>query len=109
MNEQMNLLYHGKQARRTDPETSRDAADSIADVRAILRRRVEAFARSRGASGFTDYEMGTALGNHGSGLRTRRNELTKEGIIVPTDERRTLPSGRRAVVWRHRDFNQEGE
>lgn len=105
MNEQMNLMYHGKQARRTDPETSRDAADSIADVRLILRRKVERFARAQGALGFTDYDMGMALGDHGSGLRTRRNELTKEGIIVPTEQRRTLPSGRKAVVWMHREYH----
>lgn len=103
MNE-LPLFYHGKLARRTDPETSREAAEAIEPLRTRLRRQVAAYAHTRGKMGFTDYEMGQHFANHTSTYRTRRNELTRDGVIVPTDERRLLPSGRRAVVWQHRDF-----
>lgn len=34
-----------------------------------------------------------------SGIRTRRSELVKRGMIVDTGKRVTLDSGRQAKVW----------
>jgi hypothetical protein len=34
-----------------------------------------------------------------SGVRTRRNELVRRGLVVDTGERRRLASGRSAVIW----------
>ena len=34
-----------------------------------------------------------------SGLRTRRSELVNAGLVVDSDRRDTLASGRKAVVW----------
>lgn len=91
-------------ARTTDPQTSIDAALLIEPRRPALRTEVLRFARHR-PDGFTDYDLGRWFGNHGSSYRTRRAELTREGLIVPTGERRTLPSGRKAIVWRIKEDN----
>lgn len=98
---QQSLSFHGKPWRPTDPGTSAEAGQAIQPSKRAIQIQVEAYALDR-PEGFTDYEMGNHFGNHGATYRTRRNELTKEGRIVPTDERRRLPSGRRAVVWKHR-------
>lgn len=97
-------LFDYVPARTTDPHTSHDAAKSIESVTMRIRRAVEDFAIDKGSSGFTDWEMDSFFGCFGSTYRTRRAELTKQGIIVPTHQRRATPSGRTAVVWRHRDF-----
>lgn len=34
-----------------------------------------------------------------SGIRTRRKELVTAGIVVDTQVRKRLPSGRQSVVW----------
>lgn len=101
MNEHTNLLYHGQPWRRTDPGTSAEAGRAIQPSRRSVEIQVEAYALDR-PEGFTDYEMGQHFGNQSATYRTRRHELTQAGRIVPTAERRRLPSGRRAVVWTHR-------
>jgi hypothetical protein len=79
-------------------ETSRAAERMIKPHRHVLREKVLIYAE-RHPRGFTDHELCQFFGNHSSSYRTRRSELASEGIIVATEERRTLPSGRSAVVW----------
>jgi hypothetical protein len=50
--------------------------------------------------------LGNAFHNNGSTYRSRRAELTKSGMIVPTEQRRKMPSGRNAVVWKHKEFTE---
>jgi hypothetical protein len=96
------------QARRTDPETSREAARSLKAER--LRASQEAVLAVLKRHGPLDdhtlvdlYDMLTATGGipeqSPSGIRTRRHELVEAGEVVDTGERAKMPSGRRAIVW----------
>lgn len=44
-------------------------------------------------------EPGTFPPQSDSGLRTRRKELTDAGVVVDTQVRKRLPSGRQSIVW----------
>lgn len=86
-------------ARKTDPDTSKAAASEIADKITMLQAEVMEFAQFRTPFGFTDWELCNHFSNHGSTYRTRRAELTAKGKIKDSGHRRTLPSGRKAIVW----------
>lgn len=97
-------------ARKSDPVTSHEAAGSITAVK--LRESQHAVLRVLGKlrAGATDetiaekyYEM--VAFDHGypyqspSGLRTRRAELVKAGLVEDAGKRKRLASGRNAIVW----------
>lgn len=90
-------------ARRSDPETSHQAAASVRKIRASHRRLLQLF-RSYGR--MTDEEAYEAAVADGwkisrSGLRTRRGELTppRGRGMRDSGERIKTESGRLAVVW----------
>lgn len=97
-------------ARRTDPETSRAAARSVQNI-AQAQEDVLALLRRHGPG--TDEEIafrhavGVSLGmvrkQSPSGLRTRRAELHKQGLVVASGQVRPTISGRASIVWRARD------
>ncbi|MFL6864082.1 MAG: hypothetical protein ACJ8DZ_13895 [Allosphingosinicella sp.] len=92
-------------ARRRDPDTSHQAADSVTPELRQMQVRVAEFAKGRGVSGFTDAEMSSVLKDDGSTYRTRRSELTARNIIIDSGERRAWgDSSRMRIVWRHRDY-----
>lgn len=92
-------------ARRSDPDTSHEAAAAVTPGLRELQQQVEVFARSNGYDGFTDAEMEARLDDPGSTLRTRRSELTARNIVLDSGQRRTFgESPRRRIVWLHRDF-----
>lgn len=103
LNDVIKQLY-----RRHDPDTSKEAADFIEPKRNLLQEDVLNYAFDQGEKGFTDEQLSNAFNCSGSTYRTRRAELTAKGLIVPTQRRARLASGRRAVVWVHRNY-QEGE
>jgi len=92
-------------ARVGDPETSHDAAESVSEfTMTVTRMRILELLRRHGP--MTDpHLLLTFRATYGdrtcseSGLRTRRHELCKAGMVRDTGERVQLPSGRRAVVW----------
>lgn len=95
-------------ARRTDPQTSREAAESVAEL-TLRRRAVLGFLRVNGPMTDTllvegylaEIERGLLLPPQSeSGIRTRRSELVRSGDVIDTGVRWRLPSGRRAIVWR---------
>lgn len=90
--------------RRHDPDTSKQAAESIVDDLTLLQEDVLAYAWDKGGDGFTDHELSRDFNCFGSTYRSRRAELTKLGKIIPTDKRSRTPSGRNAVVWIHKEF-----
>ncbi|MBA7551343.1 hypothetical protein ES705_43883 [subsurface metagenome] len=89
-------------ARRGDPETSWQAAESVAGIResqarvyVLLHRfgpcsdeRLIRFAESRGVM------------MSRSGIRTRRSELVDLGLVEDSDYKIKLKSGRKAIVWK---------
>lgn len=89
-------------ARSADPETSHEAAESVRNV-TDTHDRILGLLRSYGP--LTDSgirEIWTRLlfpRTTDSGLRTRRAELVKAGLVVDTGTRVKLASGRRSIVW----------
>ena len=88
-------------ARTTDPKTSHDAAESVREVTATQDYVLRALRRPR-----TDVELVEAYRNFKiapkaseSGLRTRRSELVRQGLVRDSGRRVVLDSGRAAIVW----------
>lgn len=92
-------------ARRSDPQTSHDAAAAVTPKLNELQRKVENYAGLIGSHGFTDAEMAEYFESTKSTLRTRRAELAERNIIVDSGKTRTFgDSPRQRIVWIHRDF-----
>lgn len=93
-------------ARRTDPSTSHAAARKVTNV-AKVRNHILSILWARGP--LTDPQIaeyyynrvadGSAPMASESGLRTRRAELVKRGLVHATGEREKLDTGRTATVW----------
>ena len=88
-------------ARNTDPLTSHLAGASVGDVTKTQEYILRALRRSR-----TDVELveayhslKTAPRASESGIRSRRAELVRKGLVVDTGRRVRLDSGRYAIVW----------
>lgn len=97
-------------ARLTDPETSHAAAASVGDLRrtqyAVLK-----MLRKRPTTGFTDEELVDAYQHvmldhftayplqSASGIRTRRSELVRLGLVEYASFTRPMSTGRQARVW----------
>lgn len=89
-------------ARRTDPQTSHDAANSLPSDRIrASQNAVLSFLRRHGA--MCDADLVARYDGEPqqspSGLRTRRKELERRGLVVDTGTQTLLPSGRWATVW----------
>lgn len=95
-------------ARRSDPDTSHDAADSIADLTAKQQAVLsvlkmvgpqtdamldEVYERMR-----VNRQLDVPLQSP-SGIRSRRAELVARGLVISTGETVRLASGRSAIVW----------
>lgn len=103
----MNDLFGPAVARKTDPETSHQAAEVVTPGTKTIRTQVEAYAFGRNDKGFIDEELSRAAGEENkSSYRTRRAELTEAGVIVDSGRRRQNDGGRDCIVWVHRDFAQ---
>ena len=99
----LDLFEEPARARRTDPETSHEAAASIEGLTARRQAVLEVLRRY---GPLTDeelvgiYEEKRVLPPQSpSGIRTRRNELVRAGLVEATDILRTTVSGRRAKTW----------
>lgn len=105
-----NNLFHfmksvEAKARRSDPETSFEAAESIMPKLNEIQQKVEEYAISRNRWGFTDYEMNEHFNHTGSTYRSRRAELADRGVIVDTGRRKQRgEGGRNHIIWMHRDY-----
>ena len=99
-------------SRRTDPATSREAAASVVDPSKGTYRRILSLLRTF-RDGLTDEQLLDEWTCNAavipfdawppispSGLRSRRNELTRRGLIVDSGERAKTRAGRRSIVWR---------
>lgn len=91
-------------ARATDPDTSREAADSITDITARQNAILQVM-HNAGAP-LTDPQLAALYDETGglppqseSGLRTRRSELVRLGRVRDSGGRMPLPSNRHAIVW----------
>ena len=93
-------------ARTTDPATSHEAAKKVTNTLRV-QNIILSILWARGP--LTDPQIaehyynrvadGSAPKASDSGLRTRRAELDKKGLVHPTGEREKLDTGRTATVW----------
>jgi hypothetical protein len=88
-------------ARKTDPETSQDAADSVRDVTLTQEYILKALRRPRNDSQLIEAYRGykTAPQASESGIRSRRAELVDAGLVDDSGRRIKMPSGRFSIVW----------
>jgi hypothetical protein len=99
MNSQTSLFDEAR-ARRTDPETSREAAASVRSLRMsqsyILRiLRDVGPMTDEGLVGWVDPNLMSP-----SGTRTRRSELVAKGLVEWTGRKIKMSTGRMAREWR---------
>jgi hypothetical protein len=90
-------------ARRTDPETSKAAADRVSGIRESQQYILGLF---RKFGPMTDERLVLRVADQGphvrfspSGIRTRRSELVTLGLVKFTGRRETISTGREARVW----------
>jgi len=85
--------------RRTDPITSRQAAEQVIDKITDIQQKVLNYAQDRGYTGFTDEQLNIYFNTHKSTYRSRRAELVKKGLIVDSGTTRD-----KMTVWVHKEF-----
>lgn len=94
------LTESGAVARGTDPQTSWQAAQSIApeDLRAS---QVQVLDILRRHGPLTDEEIYRFVNGEQSvsGARTRRSELVDAGLVRDSGRRATTAAGRQTIVW----------
>jgi hypothetical protein len=85
-------------SRRTDPETSRDAAAVVsAGVEDAVLRVHQSTAY---LVGFTDDELAAVLHRmHPPTVKTARSRLSRRGLLIDSGLRRPSNRGRDQIVW----------
>ena len=88
--------------RRTDPVTSRQAAEGLLDKITDIQQKVLNYAQDRGYTGFTDEQLNIYFNTHKSTYRSRRAELVKKGLIVDAGTTRD-----KMTVWVHKEYSND--
>ena len=86
-------------ARRTDPETSWDAAANALANADTDRARVLAVHRAH-PDGLTDFELAELMGRQQTSVGKRRGELCAQGLVEYAGIKRPAPSGSMSRVWK---------
>lgn len=90
--------------RRSDPDTSHKAAETVSPALPSIRARVLEFALAAGKRGFIDGDLVKAFREHPeSSFRKRRSELSEERWVLDSGDRRDNDFGNEEIVWIHRD------
>lgn len=87
-------------ARKTDPDTSHEAARYAALNAATLRAMALRELVAAGDAGLTDFELAARCRSQQTSVGKRRGELRDSGLVEDSGERRPSPSGAAAIVWR---------
>lgn len=88
-------------ARKTDPVTSHEAAESVTNLSPLKLAILDSLAWPMNDEDLVKF----VLWRHGqefaapSGIRSRRKELCVAGLVTDTGSRDVLRSGRKAIVW----------
>ena len=82
-----------------DSDTSREAAESVAEVAGKIRRQVYNYIVSCGDDGTTDDAAEQALDLKHTTYTARRGELVKQGLVRDSGDRSKTRSGRNAALW----------
>jgi len=94
-------VVHQARARRTDPKTSKEAAETVRNLR---RSQIRIYTILLAYGPMTDEQIYAKMKERGweispSGCRTRRNELVEVGLVEAGGRYGLTKSGRRAIVW----------
>lgn len=92
-------VYSRPVARRTDPETSHQAA-AIAELKAVGNRALALSTLRAHPAGLTDFELAELTGLQQNSVGKRRGELRDAGLVEDSGERRPSTTGSPAIVWR---------
>lgn len=86
-------------ARRTDPQTSKDAAKKVEATTAnpMEGKVLEAI---RASNGLTNHEIVAATGLSWNTCSPRIRPLVRKGLVEDSGERREGPSGKKCIVWK---------
>jgi predicted ArsR family transcriptional regulator len=98
---QLRIDFPLPRARRTDPDTSHDAADSMAGEKggaATQRRDILNYLSVSGEA--TGDHLDEALGWRSATANRRLKELVQQGHLVRTDIKALTRSGRKAYCYR---------
>ena len=85
-------------ARNTDPETSRDAADSMVQAAEGQRNAILAELRKSGPLTADEIDVHLFSGHHTSARRLP--ELAELGLVHRSTDKRPTRAGRAAFIWR---------
>ena len=99
----MKTLFDEPTARASDPATSKAAAVSAAPHAESIRRAVQwalAGGDARTDESIIDSVRVLFPRATESGIRTRRSELVKAGLVVDSGERGQTKTGRESIKWR---------
>lgn len=89
-------------ARKGDPDTSWEAAQSVKEKVRRSQREVLALFHVYGPMTHDDLvhcASASSIRQSESGLRTRANELVRQGTLSRSGKYGTTPSGRRSIIW----------
>ena len=88
-------------ARKTDPRTSHEAAESVDNI-----TRTQTYVLKALRSAIPDHKLvekyrayKTAPYASESGIRSRRSELVNKGLVRDSGRRERTASGRNSIVW----------
>jgi len=92
-------------ARKTDPGTSHIAARSVQNISPTQQGILNLLKNAMTDESLVNVYTGLAKGGYvpaasDSGIRSRRAELVKQGLVVDTGERDKMTTGRLATVWK---------
>lgn len=92
-------LFDPPGARRSDPQTSKDAAAAVVDTAARHRERILRALRHFGVGGCVYTEIAKATGLEPVAVNRRLAELRRAGLVIRRDETRRTPSGCYAHIY----------
>ncbi|MFP5328876.1 MAG: hypothetical protein ACLGHC_01895 [Alphaproteobacteria bacterium] len=87
-------------------DTSIDAAESVAPKLGRLQKLTLEAIKSRGAQGLTADEAAEVLEQDRYSIQPRTSELRRKGQIIDSGKRRRNATGKSAIVWVAREFEQ---
>lgn len=87
-------------ARRTDPRTSLEAADSVKRIRKSQKVILDLLKKYAGLTDEDIFEyVAPMYAISPSGCRSRRAELVTSGLVRDTGRRGVTKSGRKTIIW----------
>ena len=96
--------------RATDPDTSREAAESLQETLSEKRQAVLALFKEAGADGLTDHQVCRHWPHAPeSTYRKRRSELAQMGLLIDTGRREKRDGPTNRIVWALAEFAPKSE